>query len=175
MSIIQLRMTLHGNGSKHPLNDLPGGSQYPSWCKVYHIVFFTPRVEPTWHYLIIDLHLHNLEPGDILVLDSPTGWLSYATVSCTDPGVQISRTGTTSLSMTTDGIDVFFRKRVKLHEIPISRLRITGQSVLTVVRPMSRANTLSRAYSLISAREGIEAFCLSTQSILQCVHIQGWL
>ena len=60
------------------LRDMPGGSHFPQWCKVYHVVAAIPEAEPTWHYLIRNVHLQQLEPGDVIVMRSQAGWLSYA-------------------------------------------------------------------------------------------------
>ena len=77
-----------------------------------------------------------------------------AVVSCTDPEVQMVICFSDRNHQFVHDIEAFFRKRVKLREVPISRLGITGQSVLTVVRQKYRADTLRRARTLMSQRRG---------------------
>ena len=125
------------------LGDMPRGSHFTQWCKVYHVVAAIPEAEPTWHYLISNVHLQQLEPGDVIVMRSQAGWLSYAAYK---PGAT-KICFTDKCGQPIHDFGGLFQANVKVH---IMRLESIMQLLsFTVVRQRNKAETLTRAYFLM--------------------------
>lgn len=141
-----------------PLCDI-GWHDLPNCVKVEHLTYIlklVPKTLPTWHQLTYAQPLHVLEEGDIIVIDSSLGWLSYAIVSNADPGASrvicfANEDGQPLLDIAT----LFQEGEVSLQEIPVSRLiAVMKSNVFTLVKQEDKISTLMRALQLLT--DGLE-------------------
>ena len=154
-----------------PLRDLPGGSHFPGWVQVWHVLMLKPKAMPMWHYLTNHQSFHHLQSGDIIVISSATGWLTYAVVSSTLPRNETVICFTDHNGRPVLDMEAFFRSHVRLREVHISRLCAIMQPNASyfVVHQHDKAMTLRRAYNILMGRNTEwNFFCFNSEHFASC-------
>ena len=139
-----------------PLRDI-GLKDFPESVKVQHLVSVleqVPKPLPTWHHLIYDKPFNDLQPGDIIVINSSLGLQSYAIVSNTDPGAGQVICFANEQGQPVFDVAAFVATLVQHQEICLRKIHIASfkSEHFTVVKQNNKKETLFRALKLLNGQ-----------------------